>query len=144
YPVVPGKKLASQDLYILTSSRTFSAPESLAFDLQALGRATIVGETTGGGAHGTTPHRIADHFRASIPFSRSINPVTKTDWEGVGVKPDVAVPADQALLTAHLLALKKARTRYAGDPGLIGDLDRAIAEKASELDALKANRAGQR
>ncbi|QEH35380.1 carboxy-terminal protease [Aquisphaera giovannonii] len=144
YPVVPGRKLANQDLYILTSGRTFSAPESLAYDLRALGRATIVGETTGGGAHGTTPHRISDHFRASIPFSRSINPVTGTDWEGIGVKPDVAVPADQALLTAHLLALKKARTRHADDPGLAGDLDRAIAGKTSELNELKASRAGPR
>ncbi len=138
YPVVPGKKVANQDLYILTSSRTFSAPESLAYDLQALGRATIVGERTGGGAHGTRPQRIGDHFRASIPFSRSINPVTKTDWEGVGVKPDVTVPADQALLTAHLLALKKARARHAGSHSLADDLDRAIAAKESELNALKA------
>jgi hypothetical protein len=144
YPVVPGAKLVNQDLYILTSGRTFSAPESLAYSLQALGRATVVGEATGGGAHGTSPHRIADHFRASIPFSRSINPVTRTDWEGVGVKPDVAVPSDQALLTAHLLALRKARARHEGDRGITDGLDRAIAEKERELDALKAGRAGPR
>jgi retinol-binding protein 3 len=141
YSVVPGANLADKDLYILTSSQTFSAPEAFAYDMQALKRATIVGETTGGGAHGTTMHRLADHFNASIPFSRSINPVTKTDWEGVGVKPDVVVPADQALLTAHLLALKNTTKRYAGDRKVAEGLERTIADKELELEKLKANRA---
>jgi len=129
--------LADKDLYILTSGRTFSAPEAFAYDMQALKRATIVGEMTGGGAHGTTMHRLADHFSASIPFSRSINPVTKTDWEGVGVKPDVVVPADQALLTAHLMALKKATKKYAEDRKIADGLERMIAEKELELATLK-------
>ena len=140
YSAVPGASLADKDLYILTSGQTFSAPEAFAYDMQALKRATIVGETTGGGAHPTTTHRIADHFSASIPFARSINPMTKTDWEGVGVKPDVAVPADQALLTAQLMVLKKARGRSAGDPKVAEGLDRTIATTESELDALKAVR----
>jgi retinol-binding protein 3 len=106
-----------------------------------LKRAIVVGETTGGGAHGTTVHRIADHYSASIPFSRSISPVTKTDWEGTGVKPDVVVPANQALLTAHLLALRKTMKRYGADRKLIEGLERTIAEKESELEAVKANRA---
>jgi C-terminal processing protease CtpA/Prc len=138
YPVAGGAKLAEKDLYILTSSRTFSAPESFAYDLQALKRATVVGETTGGGAHATTIYRITDQFSASIPFSRSINPVTRTDWEGTGVKPDVEVPANQALLTAHLLALKKALTRLEGDPDTSASLRQLIAEKENELAALKA------
>ena len=138
YAAVPGTRLADKDLYILTSRRTFSAPESIAYDLQALKRATIVGEPTGGGAHGTTIYRISDHFRASIPFSRAINPVTKSDWEGTGVKPDVAVPADQALLAAHLLALKKALTRHGDERDLAADLNRTITEKEQELAALKA------
>ena len=138
YPVVPGANLADKDLYILTSSQTFSAPESFAYDMQVLKRATIVGETTGGGAHGTAPYRITDHFIAGIPFSRSINPVTKTDWEGVGVKPDVAVPADRALLTAHLLALKQALKRHRGDQKLAEGLERTIAAKKLELDALES------
>jgi retinol-binding protein 3 len=141
YSVVPGPNLANKDLYILTSSQTFSAPEAFAYDMQALKRAIVVGETTGGGAHGTTVHRIADHYSASIPFSRSISPVTKTDWEGTGVKPDVVVPANQALLTAHLLALRKTMKRYGADRKLIEGLERTIAEKESELEAVKANRA---
>ena len=105
YPVAGADKFADKDLYILTSRQTLSAAEALAYDMQALKRARIVGEPTPGGAHGTTIYRITDCFSASIPFCRSINPVTKTD--GGGVKPDVAVPADQALLTAHLLALEE-------------------------------------
>ncbi len=138
YPVAGAARFADKDLYILTSRRTFSAGEALAYDMQALKRATIVGEATPGGAHGTTIYKITDYFSASIPFCRSINPVTKTDWEGTGVKPDVAVPADQALLTAHLLALKKALTKYADRRALADELKRAIAAKEKELWALKA------
>jgi hypothetical protein len=138
YSAVPGTNLADKDLYILTSGGTFSAPEAFAYDMQALRRATIVGETTGGGAHGTTMHRLADHFAVGIPFSRSINPVTKTDWEGVGVKPDVAVAADQALLTAHLMALRKAAKKYEGDREIVEGLRRTISEKELELAASKA------
>jgi hypothetical protein len=137
YPVAGAARFADKDLYILTSRRTFSAPEMLAYDMQALKRATIVGETTGGGAHGTTIYRITDQFGASIPFCRGINPVTKTDWEGTGVKPDVAVPADQALLTAHLMALKKEQRKYADKRGVADDLKRIISDKEKELDALK-------
>lgn len=140
YPAVAGTKFVDKDLYILTSSRTFSAPESFAYDLQALKRATIVGETTGGGAHATTIYRINDHFSASIPFSRSINPVTKTDWEGTGVKPDVAVPAKQALLTAHLIALKKAIKKHESDSESVAGLKKVIAEKEKELETLKTQK----
>jgi C-terminal processing protease CtpA/Prc len=137
YPDVGRAKFADKDLYFLTSNRTFSAPEALAYDMQALKRATIVGEMTSGGAHGTTINRITDHFSASIPFCRGINSVTKTDCEGTGVKPDVAVPAGQALLTAHLLALRKAQRKYADQPTMVDDLKRAIAVKEKELGALK-------
>jgi hypothetical protein len=138
YPVAGAAKFADKDLYILTSHGTFSAPEALAYDMQALKRATIVGETTGGGAHGTTMYRITDHFGASIPFCRGINPVTKTDWEGTGVKPDVMVPADQALLTAHVLALKKVLTKYTDKRAVADELTKVIAAKEKELEALKA------
>lgn len=138
YPVAGSEKIADKNLYILTSNRTFSAAEALAYDLQALKRATIVGETTGGGAHGTTAFRITDHFSASIPFCRSINAVTKGDWEGTGVKPDVPVPAEQALLTAHVLALNKSLAKHADEPELADELRRIIAAKEQELHALKA------
>jgi C-terminal processing protease CtpA/Prc len=84
-------------LFILTSHHTFSAAEAFAYHLQALKRATIVGEVTGGGANPAEFLTLAHGFTVAIPNGRSINPITKTSWEGVGVKPDVEVPADRAL-----------------------------------------------
>jgi hypothetical protein len=103
-PDVPGKKLATQPVYVLTASRTFSAAEAFAYDLQSTKRATIVGEVTGGGAHPTHAVPLDAHFVLMVPSARTINAVTKTDWEGTGVQPDVKVPADQALETAKQLA----------------------------------------
>lgn len=104
-PYVPGKRLPEVDLYILTSERTFSAAEEFAYDLQSLKRAVIVGESTGGGAHLTTRMVIDDNFYMFMPFAGSRNPITNTNWEGVGVKPDVEVTEETALDTAYLLAL---------------------------------------
>ncbi|GAA2752652.1 S41 family peptidase [Kitasatospora cinereorecta] len=85
---------------VLTSDVTFSGGEELAYNLQVLERAVLVGETTGGGAHPTARIAVAPHVTVTVPSARSINPVTGTNWEGVGVRPDVAVPADQALEAA--------------------------------------------
>jgi hypothetical protein len=104
---VAGKRYLGRDVYLLTSARTFSAAEEFAYDLQARKRATIVGETTGGGAHPGGARPIHEHFVLFVPMGRAINPVTKTNWEGTGVKPDVAVPADEALDKAHDRAVKK-------------------------------------
>ena len=72
-----------------------------------LKRATIVGEVTGGGAHPVAGHRIDDRFTIGVPFARAINPTTKTNWEGVGIEPDVKVPAADALASAQALAAKE-------------------------------------
>ncbi len=107
---VPGKRILDQPVYILVSGFTGSAAEEFTYDLQNEKRATIVGETTGGAAH-TVEFRTYNvgAFTAGLklPSGRAISPVTKTNWEVVGVKPDIAVPADQALAAAHLDALKK-------------------------------------
>jgi hypothetical protein len=84
-------------IYILTSKETFSAGEELTYDLQTQKRAIVIGETTGGGAHPVQPYAGGNGFVANIPFARAINPVTKTNWETVGVKPDVEIAADKAL-----------------------------------------------
>ncbi len=136
-PYVPGKRIVGKDVYILTSKRTFSGAEEFANNMKTLKRATIVGETTGGGAHPTNGHRVTDHFGVSVPFARAINPVTKTNWEGTGVKPDVEVPAELALETAHLAILKKL-AKTAGDPDREGQLNGVVAEVEKKLDALKA------
>ncbi|HEY6514992.1 MAG TPA: S41 family peptidase [Steroidobacteraceae bacterium] len=92
---------------MLTSSSTFSAAEELAYDLKTFKRATVVGETTGGGAHATTPRRIDDHFFIRVPFARFVNAITRTDWEGTGVAPDVKVSAAEALAVAEKLAAEE-------------------------------------
>lgn len=89
------------------SKRTLSAPESFAYNLQALKRATIVGEISAGGANPGREFRLNEHFVVFVPTGRSINPVTGTNWEGTGVKPDIEVPAPQAFKTAHLAALRR-------------------------------------
>jgi len=110
---VPGKRYVGRDVYVLTSSRTFSAGEEFTYNMQTQKRATIVGETTGGGANPGGMERLSDHFGAFIPSGRAINPITKTNWEGTGVSADMAVPADKALDAAYRDALTKltAKTR---------------------------------
>jgi C-terminal processing protease CtpA/Prc len=104
---LPGPRLPKQPAFVLTSKRTFSGAEEFAFDLKNQKRATIVGETTGGGAHPVSGHMVADYFTIGVPFAKSLDPVTKTNWEGTGVEPDVKVPAADALATAEKLALEK-------------------------------------
>jgi len=102
---VPGRRFGSKKpLYILTSRRTFSAAEAFAYDLQALGRAIIVGEVTGGGAHPFEYRRVHAHFALDLPEGKSVNPITGGNWQGTGVRPDVPVPAEEALETALELA----------------------------------------
>jgi hypothetical protein len=104
---VPGKRLAGKPVFVLTAKRTFSGAEEFTYNLKNLKRATIIGETTGGGAHPVSGHRIDDHFMIGVPFARAINPISKTNWEGTGVEPDVKVSAAEALETAKKLAAKK-------------------------------------
>ncbi len=108
---IPGNRLANKPVYVLTSSTTFSGAEEFSYDLQSLKRATIVGESTAGAAHIVRAQRLDDHFTAFIPFARPINPISKTDWEGTGVEPDVKVKAADALMTAERLAENRLRRR---------------------------------
>lgn len=106
-PQVAGKRYGeTRKVYLLTSEDTFSGCEDFAYALKNAGRATLVGETTGGGAHAGAAHRIDPHFMVFVPSGRPINPVTHTDWEGVGVTPDIAVPAKRAQEVAYIAALK--------------------------------------
>jgi C-terminal processing protease CtpA/Prc len=106
-PFVPGKSMADTDLYILTSARTFSAAEEFTYNMKNLKRATIVGETTGGGAHPGGSRIVNDGFLVWIPTGRAVNPITKTNWEGTGIAPDVPVAQDKALDKARAMALEK-------------------------------------
>jgi hypothetical protein len=123
---VPGKRYGDKPIYILTSRRTFSAGESISYSLKNLRRATIVGETTGGD----------EHFTVMVPASRYIGPLTKTNWEGVGVEPDVKVPAAHALKVAQLAALKKLAANKGNAQGA-AQLKSLVEALQKEVDALK-------
>ena len=103
-PYVPGERYLDKAVYILTSERTFSAAEEFTYDLQALKRVTVIGATTAGGANPGGPYRLGDHFYAGMPRGHSINPVTKTNWEGTGIQADVKVPATDAIKVARRMA----------------------------------------
>ncbi len=105
-PAVPGQRSADIPVVVLTGSTSFSAAEWMAFSLQRLGRATIIGEQTSGGAHPVTRVPINDQFMLQVPFGQIRDPVEGRDFEGVGVTPDIAVPASDALLTAQRFLLQ--------------------------------------
>jgi hypothetical protein len=133
---VAGKRYGNKDVYILTSNRTFSAAEEFTYNLKNLKRATIIGETTGGGAHPGGGVKLARNFAMFVPTGRAINPISKTNWEGTGVKPDVEVPADQALKTAHVAALRKV-VEKSSDAQLKAALQDQIENLQKELNAAK-------
>lgn len=127
-PFVPGPRLHGKPVYVLTSSRTFSAAEEFAYDIQTHKLGTIVGVTSGGGANPGGMVRLHEHFMAFISTGRAVNPVTQTNWEGVGVKPDIETKAGEALKVAHVEALKKIIESVTDDPERKAALNRALDE----------------
>ena len=101
---------------VLTSAHTFSGGEEFAYGLQAMGRAVVVGETTAGAANPFTVYDLGPTMRLHLPDRRLENPHTGTNWQAVGVVPDVAVPAGQACETAHRLARAAAAEQGGGRP----------------------------
>jgi retinol-binding protein 3 len=108
---VPGNRLVDKPAFVLTSHSTFSAAEGFSYDLKMLKRATLVGETTSGRGHMGMGHRIDDHFTIHVPGVRVVNPISKTNWEGTGVEPDVKVKASDALRTGEKLAESKLKRK---------------------------------
>lgn len=104
WPYLPGERYLDRPVWLLTSATTFSGGEEMAYDLQVLRRATLIGTTTRGGAHPTTTVPLTDGLELAVPTARSVNPVTGTNWEGTGVVPDVAVDPATALDVAHRAA----------------------------------------
>ena len=142
-PAVPGQRSADMPVVVLTGSTSFSAAEWMAFSLQRLGRATVIGERTSGGAHPVTRLPIDDRFMLQVPFGQIRDPVKGQDFEGVGVTPDIVVPASEALLAAQRLLLQgraeagEADARWAlvpiafaisGKTASVTDLDAAVGK----------------
>jgi C-terminal processing protease CtpA/Prc len=110
-PYVPGRRFGkTKPVYVLTSATTFSGGEQLAYDLQQLGRAVIIGEPTRGGGHAREGFRVHPHLEATISVAAAVSPVSGTSWEGTGVTPDIPTPAAQARDKAHRLAMEQVIT----------------------------------
>jgi tetratricopeptide (TPR) repeat protein len=107
---VDGKKMSDLPVFVLTSKYTFSGGEEFAYDIQTQKRGTLIGEVTGGGANPGGVFPVTANFGIFIPTGRAINPVTKTNWEGVGVIPEIKCEADKALETALPFAREASRT----------------------------------
>jgi hypothetical protein len=136
---VEGPRMSDVDLYVLTSERTFSGAEEFSYNMKNLERGTLVGDTTGGGAHPVN-RRLFENLYVSmaLPFGRAVNPISGTNWEGVGVIPDVAVPTEEALEHAYLMAVSKLK-RDATDERQIASLDFVIAGLEATLNPVSVS-----
>jgi RimJ/RimL family protein N-acetyltransferase len=108
---LPGPRLPDVPVFLLTSRNTFSGAEEFAYNLRCLERATLIGETTGGGAHPGGSFPVNDQLGIFISLGRAINPITGTNWEGTGVAPHIECKANDAMGKAVELARKAARER---------------------------------
>lgn len=126
---------AAKPVYVITSNQTVSAGEEMTYDLQALKRAVVVGEVTAGGANPATAVPLNQQFVLIVPIGQAVNPATGRNWEGVGVQPDVSVPASSALQAAHLLALLNLSANLKDMPPYQRDeVNRTISTLLTTLD----------
>jgi hypothetical protein len=132
-PYVPGVKPVAADLYILTSARTFSGAEEFSYNMKSLKRAILIGETTGGGAHPTDAMIVHEKFILRVPVGRAINPITKTNWEGTGVTPDIQMPAAQAFDKAYTMALEKLAAKTS-DPQRKSECEWVLTAQRAKLN----------
>ncbi|MGG6239614.1 S41 family peptidase [Nodosilinea sp. AN01ver1] len=137
-PYVPGQRYLDKPVFALTSPETFSAAEEFAYNLQVLKRGAVVGETTRGGANPGRGFRLHDHFWVFMPTGQAINPVTGKNWDGTGVIPNVKVPMETALDTAHLMALN--HLLEAGAEGIARrELEEALPRVERSLQQARQN-----
>jgi Peptidase family S41 len=128
-PQLPGPRYLDRDVFVLTSAKTFSGAEEIAYNLQQQRRATIVGEVTHGGAHPGGEFWLHPHATIRVPVARSVNPVSGTNWEGVGVTPDVVVSAGEAFDEAYAAALRSVLAR-------LGDSEAEAGLRVEATEAL--------
>ena len=129
-PYVPGPRYTGKPIYVLTSNRTGSAAEEFAYDIQTHKLGTIVGAVSAGGANPGGMYRLNENFAAFIATGRAINPVTKTNWEGVGVTPDSVTTAGTALRVAHMMALGRIVLGLKGEPDRLDAMKQTLADAA--------------
>lgn len=133
---VGGQKMPDIPLFVLTSSKTFSAGEEFAYNIQTQKRGTLVGETTGGGANPGQIFNVTENLEIFIPTGMAINPITKTNWEGVGVIPDIETAAEEALEKVLTLAEQSAdKYKTTKDKMMLNYIDE-INSKIEEAEKL--------
>lgn len=137
-PHLDAPRYLDKPVYVLTSQETFSAAEEFAYNLQALQRVTVVGEHTPGGANPGRGYRLNDHFWMFVPVGQSINPVTQANWAQTGIVPNVKVPAELTLPTAHLIALNQLLETEPSGPGF-RELQRTMLMVDRELNTRRAD-----
>ena len=140
-PYVPGSRFGGKKpVYVLTSNRTFSGAEEFTYNLQQLKRATIIGETTGGGANPGDWFSLTPHFAVFIPTGRAINPISQDNWEGRGVVPDFAVPQEEALDVALVTALKAVSAEVGTtSSGPLAQLSKEVQEALAQMESKHNN-----
>jgi len=129
-PYVPGPRYHGKPVYVLTGPRTASAAEEFAYDIETHKLGTVVGAVTAGGANPGGIFRLNENFAAFIATGRAINPVTHTNWEGVGVKPDSATTPGEALRAAYAMALRGLLVQASADPDRVEALQSCLADAA--------------
>ena len=130
------RRYLGKPVYILTSSRTASAAEWFSHSLQALGRATIIGEPSAGAAHAVEMIALDATFGVNMPVGRVVSRISNMDIEGTGVRPDVAVPGSAALDVAHSAALQRLRGETS-DPAALAEIERAMLALKNRIDVKK-------
>lgn len=144
-PYVPGPRYHGKPVYVLTGPRTGSAAEEFAYDIETHKLGTVVGAVTAGGANPGGIFRLNENFVAFIATGRAINPITHTNWDGVGVKPDSSTTPGEALRAAYTLALRGLLAKASGDPDRVEALQTCLADAAkrapdSEEDFIRRRR----
>jgi hypothetical protein len=132
-PALPGKRMVDKPLYILTGSTSFSAAEWFTYTMKKLGRATVIGARTAGGAHPVDRKPIDSDFYLQVPIGQIRDPVDLKDFEGIGVQPDVEVPSIHALAVAQKLAFEGLAQK---NPAKREDLDWALPSLTARSDPL--------
>ena len=128
--------LADIPLFVLVSSRTVSGPEQVAYDLQVEKRALIIGERTKGAGNPSYFFRIKEKLLVCIPYGYAVHPETRSSWEGTGVTPDVAVPADSALTIAIDMAKKAAEKVSMREQRRVDSLVVLLKERMNQVESL--------
>lgn len=137
-PHLEAPRYLDKPVYVLTSQETFSAAEEFAYNLQTLERVTVVGEHTVGGANPGRGYRLNDHFWMFVPVGQSVNPITQGNWADTGIVPDVKVPSELTLHTAHLMALNKLLETAPSGPAF-RELQRTMLMVERQLNTRRAD-----